>query len=656
MEAGETRANVCKSLNIAPATVSTIITNTDKIKESMQKVINFKGTRVSYSRSSTMERMEHLLALWVDDLNQQKIPVTERAIASKAKSLFDDIQREKGGTETVAASKDEIVEDLLKQQIIRELLETSEHPYYELRIGLVYRKCGSKIHFYVPKCMEFTIIYTYHAEMGHFGVDKTLELFTGTDWFAKMREKIQEFIRNCLKCIEFNRKSEKPEGYLHSIPKGNAPFETIHIDNYGPLPRTRRKYNYLFEVIDGFTKFIKLFPCKSTDTQEVLKHLNSYFRNYSRPKVRNFLLCDGLFCCDLDMESFARQNPKQNTNVPIKKTVKIHKREIERDARVSGEPFVNIKGKHIPPRETGPDCRCVRFKCFERVSVAQRNQIIKKFNALQSKNEQDSHLAGLVSFRLSKQRRSRVHHQDVPENEENNADANINAEEPLLRKYQRHASYFYKIRNDGNEIPVCAKAFCSLHGISQERVRRIKKALFQTGESPRDLRGRHDNRPRKTETGTLVAVRDHIKSFKCIQSHYSRRDNPNTYYLPETLTVKEMHKIFLDENPNKPVSYKIYWKADCGEWERSYIRNKKCIPKEIQFEQQYFETIPLKKQKIDNFIHLSKFIKRPQNIAFYKAFISMLQKKPVGDSSSQDKVEVIDDDNSSGESDPEENC
>ncbi|KAK9710174.1 hypothetical protein QE152_g26191 [Popillia japonica] len=104
------------------------------------------------------------------------------------------------------------------------------------------------------------------------------------------------------------------------------------------------------------------------------------------------------------------------------------------------------------------------------------------------------------------------------------------------------------------------------------------------------------------------------------------------------------------------VGYVLTRQTYCGEWERSYIRNKKCIPKEIKFEQQYFETIPLKKPKIDNFIHLSKFIKRPQNIAFYKAFISMLQKKPVGDSSSQDKVEVIDDDNSSGESDPEENC
>lgn len=35
-----------------------------------------------------MEIMEQLLTLWVNDLNQLKIPVTERAITSKAKSLL----------------------------------------------------------------------------------------------------------------------------------------------------------------------------------------------------------------------------------------------------------------------------------------------------------------------------------------------------------------------------------------------------------------------------------------------------------------------------------------------------------------------------------------------------------------------------------------
>ncbi|KRT82284.1 hypothetical protein AMK59_3213 [Oryctes borbonicus] len=168
---------------------------------------------------------------------------------------------------------------------LRESLEKSEHPLYELRNGLVYRKYGTQILFYVPQCMEFNIIYTYHTEMGHYGVDKTLELITRTYWFPRIRSKIQEFISNCLKCIEFNRKPGKQEGYLNSIPKGNLPFDTVHVDHYGPLPTTRRKRKYIFEIIDGFTKFIKLYPCKTTSAQEVIKCLCSYMQNYSRPKI-----------------------------------------------------------------------------------------------------------------------------------------------------------------------------------------------------------------------------------------------------------------------------------------------------------------------------------------------------------------------------------
>jgi len=34
----------------------------------------------------------------------------------------------------------------------------------------------------------------------------------------------------------------------------------------------------------GFTKFIRLYPCKSTTSEEALKHLDNYFRAYSKPK------------------------------------------------------------------------------------------------------------------------------------------------------------------------------------------------------------------------------------------------------------------------------------------------------------------------------------------------------------------------------------
>ena len=49
--------------------------------------------------------MEQLLTLSVDDLNQKRIPLTQCAIAAKARSLFDKIQQKEGGNETFTASK-----------------------------------------------------------------------------------------------------------------------------------------------------------------------------------------------------------------------------------------------------------------------------------------------------------------------------------------------------------------------------------------------------------------------------------------------------------------------------------------------------------------------------------------------------------------------
>lgn len=63
-----------------------------------------------------------------------------------------------------------------------------------------------------------------------------------------MTEKIKDYIGNCLKCIQFNLKSGKTKGMLNNIPKGNAPFETIHIDLYIPLPKTRTGENMFLRL------------------------------------------------------------------------------------------------------------------------------------------------------------------------------------------------------------------------------------------------------------------------------------------------------------------------------------------------------------------------------------------------------------------------
>lgn len=132
--------------------------------------------------------------------------------------------------------------------------------------------------------MEANVIRTCHDDLGHVGIDKVINNIAKVYWFPRMRDKVREYINNCLKCIEFSPPSGRAEGYLHNIPKENLPFATIHIDHMGPLEKTGKGYRHLLVIIDAFTKFIRLYPCKSTTTEESIRHLCEYFRAYSKPK------------------------------------------------------------------------------------------------------------------------------------------------------------------------------------------------------------------------------------------------------------------------------------------------------------------------------------------------------------------------------------
>lgn len=166
---------------------------------------------------------------------------------------------------------------------IRTELEKNDSKWFEMRDGLVYRKDKRGLLFYVPRSMEQSVIRTCHDELGHVGIDKTISALAKTYWFPEMRLKVKTYIDNCMKCIVYSPVSGKAEGFLHNIPKKNEPFYTIHIDHC-TLEKTRLKNKYLLVIIDGFSKFIKLNACKTTNSKEVIKHLVKYFQTYSRPK------------------------------------------------------------------------------------------------------------------------------------------------------------------------------------------------------------------------------------------------------------------------------------------------------------------------------------------------------------------------------------
>lgn len=220
------------------------------------------------------------------------------------------------------------------------------------------------------------------------------------------------------------------------------------------------------------------------------------------------------------------------------------------------------KKLNLQSHETGENCNCKRFRCFDNVPPEARRQIITKFNLIKSVDEQNVYLCGLISVCPVQQRRPRLGEDTAKFHD---------------------CSYYYKVRFTENasvkEIRVCQNAFLSLHGIRKKKLEVLQVSLKKTGSAPTDKRGRHKNRPLKLKPKTEEAIQEHIKSFKGRQSHYSMHDSKKIY-LSEDLNIKKMFGMFLQkyENQGHSVSYETYRKIFCRDFNISfgYPRSDTC--------------------------------------------------------------------------------
>lgn len=168
---------------------------------------------------------------------------------------------------------------------IKQAVELGSLKDYEIRDAILYKVIGDNSLLYVPTHMIPSVINKFHNEMGHFGVDKVCGLIKRTYWFPKMREQVLDHCKRCITCIAYNPRNKRFDGNLNVVEKPNVPFDVIHVDHLGPLEKGKGKNEHIFAVVDSFTKFIKLYPTKTTKTCEFMRSLKSYFHAYSTPKV-----------------------------------------------------------------------------------------------------------------------------------------------------------------------------------------------------------------------------------------------------------------------------------------------------------------------------------------------------------------------------------
>lgn len=262
-----------------------------------------------------------------------------------------------------------------------------------------------------------------------------------------------------------------------------------------------------------------------------------------------------------------------------------------------------IKKMNLQSRETGEPCNC-KDKCFEKINEVERAEILKYVNSLKTHDEVNLYLTGLVNILPIQRHRVK-----------DELDANF-----------RDVWYSYTMRVKRNdtveEVKVCKNAFISMNGISRGKIDYILKQLKTTGKVPKYKKGKHDNRPHKLSDIVVEAIRNHIKSFKGRESHYSKKDSTKTY-LPSELNVAKMFKMFQEENDHvcSLESYRTifnnefnisfgYPRTDTCSTCDSYIAKKKYLEKQLGEEHDKEEknvlSSEIRQMDIDHQVHLSK--------------------------------------------------
>ena len=70
---------------------------------------------------------------------------------------------------------------------------------------------------------------------------------------------IKAFCRLCGKCQTNKTNTQKPQGFLHSLPIPDKPWQLVGMDFMGPLPRSQGN-DYLLVINDWLTSQVHLVP------------------------------------------------------------------------------------------------------------------------------------------------------------------------------------------------------------------------------------------------------------------------------------------------------------------------------------------------------------------------------------------------------------
>ena len=171
-------------------------------------------------------------------------------------------------------------------EIINSLNNQKLNEYFQIYKDILFQKEGNNMNWriVIPNHITTELIRGTHERIGHVGVYKSTEYLKRYYYWKGMNKQIKQCILTCDLCQRVKYLSIAMEGEYELV-EAQGPGDLATVDFYGPLPRGRGGVQYLFVVLDAFSKLVRLYPMKNATTHMSLKRIfDNYIPECGKPK------------------------------------------------------------------------------------------------------------------------------------------------------------------------------------------------------------------------------------------------------------------------------------------------------------------------------------------------------------------------------------
>uniref|UniRef100_A0A1A8SA02 Gypsy retrotransposon integrase-like protein 1 n=1 Tax=Nothobranchius rachovii TaxID=451742 RepID=A0A1A8SA02_9TELE len=141
--------------------------------------------------------------------------------------------------------------------------------------GVLRRQTSCREQLLVPKAYRPLVFKELHQDMGHLGVERTLDLIRDRFYWPQMAKEVEHFVTEECECLKKKKPSKQTRAPLSPI-QSTYPFQLVSID-FLHLEKCKQGYEYILVVMDHFTRFAQAYATKNKAAKTVADKLFNDF-------------------------------------------------------------------------------------------------------------------------------------------------------------------------------------------------------------------------------------------------------------------------------------------------------------------------------------------------------------------------------------------